>query len=186
MYYLRMLLINLMMNPPEHINQKPAPMRYLLLILAWIIGISNIESAVAEPNDRFTCGATSVQVFNTGRADNPYFSLRLVREQRHRDMDFSTELEHFSVRCEPGGKGKQYLLVNQACTASGCSASNWGIIDPRLLKLVLEANQPYLGNEVAATELIGHSPQPFNCSSRSPNSVGAQGKGEYCYISPLR
>ena len=160
-------------------------MRYLLLILTSVIGVSAAESAIAEPNDRFTCGGTSVQVFNDGSADNPYFSLRLLREQRHRDINFSTELEHFSVRCESGSKGKRYLLVNHACTASGCSTGNWGIIEPRRLKLVLEANQPYLGNEVAAARLIGHNPRPFDCSNRSPNSAGAQGKGEYCYIPPL-
>lgn len=160
-------------------------MRYLLLILTWFIGASASESAIAEPNDKFTCGTTSVEVFNASTADNPYFSLRLVRGQQHRDINFSSELELFSVRCELGSKGKQFVLVNHTCGASGCAASNWGIIDPRRLKVILVPDQPYIGNEAAATDLIGHSLKPFSCSNRSPNSVGAQGKGEYCYVSPL-
>ena len=160
-------------------------MRYLLLILTWVIGASAAQSAIAEPNDKFTCSTTSVEVFNASSADNPYFSLRLVRGKKYRDIDFSSELELFSVRCEHGSKGKPFVLVNHTCGASGCAASNWGIIDPRRLKVILVPSQPYIGNEDAATELIGHSLKPFGCSNRSPNSAGAQGKGEYCYVSPL-
>ena len=163
------------------INQKPAPMRYLLLILTWFIGVSATESAIAEPNDKFICSATSVEVFNASNADNPYFSLRLVRGGKHRDINFGSELELFSVRCEHGSKGKQFVLVNHTCGAIGCNASNWGIINPRSLKVILVPNQPYIGNEDAAIELIGHSLKPFSCGNRSPNSTGAQGKGEYCY-----
>lgn len=159
--------------------------RFVLLLALTALGLSFPLASLGESShDSFVCGGSRVEIFNSDDLANPNFVIQLSRASKRLKVLYSAEKEYLFLRCESSHNGP-VLLVNHFCGGSGCAESNFGIIDPRRMKILLVPNKSLHGNNDRAERVIGHAIKPFSCAKPSHTSQGRQTNGAYCYSSPL-
>jgi len=145
-------------------------------------------TSVATANDmvtRFKCNNISVILYNSNVVESPFFVITVERPGRSKFHTFPVTEEFLDVRCEKDKKGNNFLLVNHFCGGSGCSESNYGLIDLSTGKEVLRALERYRGNSDQAASILGKTIAPFSCKKHSKGSSMPNDKGEFCIVSPL-
>lgn len=137
------------------------------------------------PHDNFTCGASNVEIFNNKEVDQPFFFIKISNSNQSTTIRYSVRNEFLFVRCDSDFQKSPVVLLNHICGGTGCSESNFGIINARTLEVLLTPTQDMPGNGDKAKKIMGSEIKPFSCKSCSKTSEGSQGNGEYCYISPI-
>lgn len=126
---------------------------YLLRILLNILLIGLPIASYAEnvePHDRFICGASQVEIFNSNDVKQPYFTIKLSNANRSIKLNYSVRNEFLFVRCDSDSQKKPMVLFNHHCGGSGCSETNFGIIEPQKLEVLLAPSQDMLGHYAKA------------------------------------
>jgi len=106
------------------------------------------------------------------------FLIDIKNKNRSVRVSCTAENEFLFVRCQKDKDRKDMVVVNNICGGSGCSGSNWGIIDPSELKVILTPNARWKGNHDKAEKIMGVHLKPFSCKSYD----GKQPNGEYCFV----
>jgi hypothetical protein len=165
-------------------------MKYIVLLLP---GFLLSTASLAEPAQglavhpaNFKCGNAQVRVFNSGHTNGPAFRVSVSRQGHQLNVLYSIEQEYLAIRCEKNHTGHPVLLVNNICSGTGCADSNFGIIDPQQLKILLAPDQRWKGNVIAAESIIGQPIETFSCKVSPKTLYGDSPKGEYCYTSYLK
>ncbi|HYR05285.1 MAG TPA: hypothetical protein VEP71_01230 [Gallionella sp.] len=84
-------------------------------------------------------------------------TLRIVNGKEEITKKF--EYIHFFITCLNNPAKKPYIIYQAYCSGSGCKDfDNWGIIDPSLMKVLLE---PSDNNHKKAERIFGGKLKPF-------------------------
>lgn len=157
-----------------------------IFLVFTILSLSTASTAepVLEQSD-FLCGDAQVKVLNSEDIQDPTFRVLVSQDDQKLEVSYSAQKEFLFVRCEQTREGEAALLVNHVCGGSGCVESNFGIIDPQHLKVLLTPNPHEKDNSVLAEKILGNPVKPFTCKNPSRGSYATPSNGEFCYVSPL-
>lgn len=156
------------------------------LLTALILCLS-ATSSIAMADDtvtKFKCGNIPIVLYNSNVVESPFFVISIGGPSPSFHAFLVTE-EFLEVRCEKDKQGKDFLLVNHFCGGSGCSESNYALVELPNGKEVLKASEPQHGNEDQAASILGKPLTPFSCKKWSKDSTTPNDNGEFCLISPL-
>ena len=153
----------------------------LVLFLSFTTSVAVANDAVSK----FKCNNTSVILYNSNVVESPFFVLTIKSPGRPNFHTFPVTEEFLDVRCEKDKKGKDFLLVNHICGGSGCSESNYALIDMTTGKEVLKASERWRGNASRAKSMLGKPLIPFSCKEWSKSSSKPNERGEFCLVSPI-
>lgn len=118
--------------------------------------------------DTISCGEALVTVTDAPSAKEPFFSVTIEGYSTSRKYQFEIQKDYLSLRCEVTSAGNHVVFLNHFCGGSGCADfGNFGIIDVKTGKILLEPDQPFKGNTGKASEIIGTEPKPFTCEPKS-------------------
>lgn len=138
--------------------------------------IGTIHLACADDSKALECGNAKITVsparVQGGDKVLQDFLVNISQHNSTQNFSFSPENDFLQVRCETKWDGDVVILVNHFCGGSGCSESNFSIIDLKTYKVLLSANARQKGNHSAAESIIGKRLKPFSCE---------RSQGEYCY-----
>lgn len=138
-----------------------------------LIGATHL--ARADDTKAMACGNAKVTVsparVQGGQKVLQDFLVNISQPNSARTFRFSPENEFLQVRCETKRDGDTVILVNHYCGGSGCSESNFSIIDLKTYKVLLSANARQNGNHSAAETIMGKKLKPFTCE---------RSQDEYC------
>jgi hypothetical protein len=155
-------------------------------IILLVFCILTVGPAVADDTvTKFKCGGASITIYNSNVIESPFFVVSIFNSFGSFSYSFSVENEFLQVRCEKSKDGKDYLLINNYCGGSGCSESNYALIDLKTGNKVLEIAPHPGGNADKAEAILGKKIEPFSCSKYCKGTCTPNEKGEYCFISPL-
>ena len=139
----------------------------------------------AFSTDIFMCGEAKVSLV-LPTEDNSKFNINIKNSTNYLSIDYNDSNEYLMIRCQKDHAGKSMVVVNHICGGSGCVESNWSILDPNELKLILASGRPdgsrLKGNHDKAEKIMGLPIKPFSCN----NNKGTQNNGEYCIASPIK
>ena len=156
-------------------------------VVSFILFLS-LTGAVAIANDRvtkFKCNNISVILYNSNVVESPYFILTIETPGHPNFHPFPVTEEFLETRCEKDVKGSVFLLVNHFCGGSGCSDSNYALIELSTGKEVLRASDRYRGNANSAELILGKPITPFSCKEHSKGASTLNDNGEVCLVSPI-
>ncbi|HSH98911.1 MAG: hypothetical protein ACAH07_06180 [Methylophilaceae bacterium] len=157
--------------------------RSLLIVLITLL--PQVSFAGSDtPHDRFACGVSQIEVFNSNDVKQPYFTIKISNTNHSIKLRYSVRNEFLFARCDTNSQNSPLLLIQHYCGGSGC-AHAFGIIEPKSLQVLLAPSQGMEGNLSEATKVMGHEIKAFSCKTYSKTSQGGQGNGEYCYVSPI-
>lgn len=160
-------------------------LRLRILFSVLIILLSPVSSAkVITPHDRFACGISHVEIFNSKDLKQPFFTVKISNPKSSVKLKYSVRNEILLARCDTTSSSIPVVLIQHYCSGTGCAYS-FGIIDPKSLQVLLAPSQSMEGNGLEAEKILGHKIKPFSCKTLSKTSHGSNGKGEYCYVSPI-
>jgi len=92
----------------------------------------------------------------------PDFIVVIEKDDKKAIVNYSSQNEFLSMRCQMDNNSKPYLLVNNTCGGSGCSNWNIGLFDINQMKEVLKADSRWKGNYDKAINILGiKSLKPF-------------------------
>jgi hypothetical protein len=156
------------------------------VVVAMMTMATNSPLALAQEPKTFRCGPSDVSVFNSAIKHSPFFVLHASGNWGMSHFSFYVDRNLLQVRCDISASGKPLIVFNHICSGTGCSESNYGIIDPANGRLLLEPGDRFKGNAGSAAQVLGRQVAPFNCRGSSRNSIGDIGaSGEYCFATPL-
>jgi hypothetical protein len=155
-------------------------------IILIIFCILSAGLAVADDTvTKFNCGGASITIYNSNVIESPFFVVSISNSIGSFHYSFSVVNEFLDVRYEKSKEGKEYLLINNHCGGSGCSESNFALIDLKTGNMVLQIALHPGGNADKAEDILGKKIEPFSCSKHHKGTCTPNEKGEYCFISPL-
>lgn len=115
-----------------------------------------------------SCGGAFVTVTDAPSAKEPFFSVTIEGYSASREHQFEIQKDYLFLRCEVTSTGNHVILINHFCGGSGCAEfGNFGIIEVRTGKVLLEPNQPFKGNAEHAKKIMGTELKPFTCELKS-------------------
>lgn len=159
-------------------------MKNIMVISILLILFTTSTFAIADDGlTRFSCGKTSITLYNGNIPESPFFVITVWNGKSKEYYTYLATSEFLDVRCDNDEKGKDYLLVNHFCGGSGCSESNYALIDLDSNKEILKASEPYSGNNVKTASILGKTIKPFSCKMHSKGSSKPNDKGEFCLVS---
>ncbi len=93
----------------------------------------------------------------------PDFVVVIEKDDKRAIVNYSSQNEFLSMRCQMDNNSHPYLLVNNTCGGSGCSVWNIGLFDINQMKEVLKADSRWKGNYDKAINILGiKSIRPFS------------------------
>ena len=158
-------------------------MKRLLIILTLVL-----IAATSFANDavtKFQCETATISIFNSNIIESPFFVVTVNTKRGVNYYPFLVEQEFFQTRCEKNADGKNYLLINNFCGGSGCSNSNYELIDLTTGKEVLKTRTDLGSNSSEAESILKKHLVPFSCSRYTKTQTVPNDKGEFCFISAL-
>jgi hypothetical protein len=136
-----------------------------------------IPMAVANQGQPLVCGNAKISVspakLRGGEQVLQDFLVSVAQPNNTKTFKFSAENDLLQVRCETNRNGEPVLLVNHYCSGSGCSESNFSIIDLKTYEVLLSANARQKGNHSAAESILGKKLKPFSCGHSQAGSCYA-------------
>jgi hypothetical protein len=95
--------------------------------------------------------------------------------------------DYLKVRCETTSAGASVILFNHVCGGSGCTDSNYGVIDTETGNLMLEPGRGFVSNKDEAEHLLGLPVRLFTCGKGHSDTslTDRDDNGEYCFHTPL-
>jgi len=118
--------------------------------------------------ETISCDGAFVTVTDAPSAKEPFFNVTIEGYSASRKFQFEIQKDYLFLRCEVTPTGNHVILINHFCGGSGCADfDNFGIIEVRTGKVLLEPNQPFKGNTEQAKAIMGTEPKPFACELKS-------------------
>jgi hypothetical protein len=129
--------------------------------------ICTAHLASADDTKALICGNAKITVsparVQGGQKVLQDFLVNISQSNSNQIFKFSPENDFLQLRCETKRDGDAIVLVNHYCGGSGCSESNFSIIDLKTYKVLLNANARQKGNHSAAETILGKKIKPFSC-----------------------
>ncbi len=129
-------------------------------IISMIIILAGM-SVYAGEVDILQCGGAEIKMTpppwqpSPDMKRTPDFTIVIEKDDKRATVNYSSENEFLSMRCQLAYNSKPYLLVNNTCGGSGCSAWNIGLFDISQMKEVLKADSRWTGNYDKAIDILG-------------------------------
>jgi hypothetical protein len=140
-----------------------------------------VNAQPSSTQNRFHCGTAQIDVINSDDVKDPNFKVLISKEDQRLEVNYPVQREYLFVRCDQTSQGIPILIVSVACGGSGCVENNFGIIDPKQMKVLLDPNRYEKTNHISAMNIMGKPIQPFSCGDISQ----VRPMIEFCYKSPL-
>jgi len=148
-----------------------------------IIAVGAAIASLGASADPLRCGDAQAVVINSTISSYPYFTVALVSKNFEKFYRYPAQNEFLKMRCEKLPSGNSALLILNTCGGTGCTESNYGLIDTTSGSVLLEANGHTRGNEGEAAKILGKDVVPFSCSNTRNSRSNATSNGEICFLS---
>ena len=144
------------------------------LALTTIFMLCGASLAAQSDESQMRCGntvitATAAKV-KGGETYVRNFKITLSNNSGAKAFEYSPENEFLHLSCFRSATS-EFLLVNHFCSGSGCSESNYGIVELPSFRVLLTPDDRWKGNASAASALLGVIPLRPNCEAKSPTHL---------------
>jgi hypothetical protein len=137
-------------------------MKRLVIAIFTVSALSCVSVTYADNQKvaNATCGASSIKVVGYKSEGIGYHKISLAVQNAARNLKLDFPGEFFDIACLKGKGNKPYIVFQNYCSGSGCKdLDNYGIIDPRTLKVLL---MPDDTNRKRAAKILGVKPPPLS------------------------
>ncbi len=95
------------------------------------------------------------------------FKITLRKGSATKALEFSPENEFLDLSCFESATSR-FLVINHYCGGSGCSESNYGLVELPSFRVLLMPTDRWKGNASTTSTLIGALPPKPDCAIKSP------------------
>lgn len=132
--------------------------------------LCGVSSAALAGEPQMHCGDTVITAspakVKGGETYVRNFKITLRNDSVDKAFELSPENDFLNLICFRGASS-QYLLINHVCSGSGCSESNYGVVELPSLRVLLMPTDRWTGNASATSTLLGALPPKPDCSYKS-------------------
>lgn len=136
--------------------------------------LCGVSSAAQSGEQQMRCGNTVITAspakVKGGETYLRNFKITLRNDSGEKAFEFNPENDFLHLGCFRSASS-EFLLINHFCGGSGCSESNYGVVDLSSFRALLMPTNRWKGNASAISALLGVSPPKPDCAIKSPTHL---------------